>query len=823
MIQNYLKTTYRHLLNNKLYTLTNLLGLMLGMAACLFIIRYVHFELSYDRFHQHAADIYRVPFDWNATDEKGEKTEVYASNVPGFGPVAQEEIPDVLTVTRLFHVLTTASTNVLSYQPASSSRISFHEENGFYADSTFFELFSFPLRYGSPQTALAAPRSIVLTTALAKKYFGNDWERAVPLGKTIEVNGMHQGWFTVTGIMEDIPPNSHLRFDFLLSYTSFHPDGGVNSSWQWSQCYTYLRLAPQANPKVVEAKLTTLVDKYYDWGIKPIMFLQPLTSIHLDSDLLFEAGTNGSRTSVYFLTIVGIFILLIGWINYLNLTLAKSADRTKEVGIRKTVGAGQRHIMGQFVIESLLINVVAVVLAIGMMVVLQPLVSAYLDWRVPTMGIIELLSAQVYGIPCAFITLLLVGSILVALYPARIMTSTPVISSSRRRQFLFRPGVTFRKTLVTAQFIASTALIFGSLIVSQQLSYMQQHGLGMDIDQVLVLRASPESDSVYSKGLQYFKNEVKALALVEEATATNFIPGQEISHNRGIQRTDGGTKRGSNFYIVRTDDNFTAALRLKLIAGRNFSPNFTDSPAEGVILNEAAVHMLGYDSPAEALHQQVKLMERGDPLLQIIGIVENYHQQSLQQAPESIVLRYDPASIGYVALRIKPTGATRRTLNQIQKAWSQAFPGSPFDHFFLDDYFNRQYQADQQFSKVFRAFTVLAILVASLGLLGLASYTAVRRTKEIGIRKVLGASVLSVLLLLSQEYVKLTIIALLIAIPVAHYLFSEWLTGFAYRTPIHWWIFVIPGLLVLFVALLSVSTQTLRAATRNPVDSLRDE
>ena len=316
---------------------------------------------------------------------------------------------------------------------------------------------------------------------------------------------------------------------------------------------------------------------------------------------------------------------------------------------------------------------------------------------------------------------------------------------------------------------------------------------------------------------------MNALAAVEATTATDFIPGQEIAHSRGIQRTDDGTKRGSNFYIVRTDEDFAATLQLKMVAGRDFSPKFAADHVEGVILNEAAVDMLGYDSPAEALHQRVTLMERGDPLLEIVGIVENYHQQSLQQAPEAIVLRYAPATVGYAALRINSTETVHRTLEQIREAWSQAFPGSPFDYFFLDDYYHRQYRADRQFNRVFRAFTTLAIVIASLGLFGLASYTAVRRTQEIGIRKVLGASVLNVLMLLSQEYIKLTVIAFVIAIPVANYLFSEWLSNFAYRTPIRGWMFVVPGLLVLLVALLSVSAQTVKAARRNPVDSLRYE
>ncbi|MGB3850656.1 MAG: ABC transporter permease [Tunicatimonas sp.] len=699
--------------------------------------------------------------------------------------------------------------------------MSFHEESGFYADSTFFNLFSFPLRYGSPPTALAAPRSIVLSVALAEKYFGDDWERGVPLGKTITFNGMQQGQFTVTGVMEDVPPNSHLQFDFLLSYTSLPSESGMNRSWAWSQCYTYVQLTPTAEPAAVENKLVALIDKYYDWGTKPVMFLQSLTSIHMDSNLLFEAGVNGSRASVYFLSIVGAFVLLIGWINYLNLTLAKSADRAKEVGVRKTMGAQQRHVIGQFVVESMMINASAAILAVGLVVVLQPMVSSYLAWQVPTVGVVELSLAPIYGVPYLFIVLFLAGSVISALYPAWVMTHAPLIAVRHQNSRVSARGITFRKALVVTQFAASTALIFGSLIVSQQLAYMQQYDLGMNTNQVLVLKASPESDSTYQSGLRYFKNEVNALASVEKATVANFIPGQEISHNRGIQRTDGGTKRGSNFYVVRTDEDFAATLQLTLIAGRNFSPKVNAGPAEGVILNEAAVAMLGYDSPAGALHQRVTLMERGDPLLEIIGIVENYHQQSLQQAPEAIVLRYAPATVGYVALRLESVSPF--LLGQVQAAWERAFPGSPFDYFFLDDYYNRQYQADRQFDKVFRGFTALAILIASLGLFGLASHTAIRHTKEIGIRKVLGASVLSVLVLLSQEYIKLTGIALVIAIPLANYFFSEWLSNFAYRTPIQGWMFIVSATLVLLIALLTISAQTLRAAQRNPVDSLRDE
>ncbi|MGB3588638.1 MAG: ABC transporter permease [Tunicatimonas sp.] len=820
MLRNHFNSILRHLSKNRAYTIINISGLTLGITAALFILQYVYFELNYDTFHEQAENIYRVPFDWHATDENGVHTEVYASNVPGFGPTAQQEIPEVVSATRLFHVLTVVSSHVLAYEAPSGERISFHEENGFYTDSTFFDTFTFPLRYGNSATALTAPRSILLTTKLAGKYFGPNWEQRVPLGKTIEVSGMQQDRFTVTGILEEVPANSHLQFDFLLSYSSFRSDAGVNRSWAWSQCYTYLRLTPQTSPTVVEGKVKTIINNHYDWEKKPLMFLQPITTIHLDSNLLFETGVNGSRTSVYFLSVIGIFILIIGWINYLNLTLAKSMDRAEEVGIKKAIGASNRHIIGQFILESVTLNTVSLLLAILLILTLQPLVAEHLGWMASSIQINELLSSDIFY---KFVLLLLIGNVITAWYPARTMLKVPAIGLQKKVRTTLGQSVSAQKALVVFQYAASLILIFGSLVVYRQLAFMQRHDLGMDIDQVLVLRTTPQPDSTYQSGLQFFQDNVEGLANVGTVSAANFVPGKEIAHNRGLKRTDGGTRRGDNFYMVRTDEDFLETLQLDLIAGRNFSPSFTQKTVQGVVVNEATVDMLGYNSPEEALNQQVTVLGERNTTLEIIGIVKNYNQQSLNKQPESIVLRYTPFAAGYVALQIKSTGALRQTIEQVQAAWQQAFPGQPFDYFFLDEFFNRQYLSYQQFNRTFGIFTALAIFIASLGLFGLASYTATRRTKEIGIRKVLGASVNSILVLLSQEYIKLIIIAFLIAMPIANYLFAEWLSSFAYRIDISWWVFAATGLLMLFIAWLSISIQTLKAARQNPVDSLRNE
>nr|WKN37474.1 ABC transporter permease [Tunicatimonas sp. TK19036] len=823
MIKNYWKTARRHLLKNRFYSLINITGLALGMAACLFIFQYVHFELSYDQFHQHASEIYRVPFDWGDTDDQGNKNNIYASNVPAFGPAAQAEILEVTDYTRLFHVLAFTHACVLNYERADGQTVRFQEEKGFFADSSFFSMFSFPLLYGNPANALAAPNSMVLTTTLAEKYFGKNWENDAPLGKIIYVTGPRHGSYTVTGIMADMPENSHLPLDFLLSFASLG-NGGAANSWVWSQCYTYLQLAPQAEPAVVEGKIADLIDKYYaDLSDHPEIFLQPLTSIHLDSELRYEAGVNGSRTTVYFLSIIGVFILIIGWINYLNLTLAKSADRSKEVGVRKVMGTSRKHLLAQFILESLLINLLSALLALGLVIALQPVITSYLGWRMPEAGFFSLLQSPVYGIPYPFVWLFLAGSILSALYPAFATANATSTATQKLSQRFPRQGIAFRKILVISQFTASAVLIFGSLIVSRQLSYMQQKDLGMNIDQVLVLKSSSQSDSSYRAGLTYFKNQTQTLSSIEEVATTTFIPGREITYNRGVRRYDGEIQRGSNFFVVHTDQHFASTLKLELVAGRNFSEDFTTDATEAAILNEAAIHMLGYDTPEQALHQKIRILERGDPVLEIVGVLKNYHQKSLQQAHESIVLRYDPVSVGYLALRIKPEGDMHHMMQQAQDTWKEAFPSSPFTYFFLDDFFNQQYLAERQFNKVFSAFTGLAILIASFGLFGLASYTAVQRTKEIGIRKVLGASVSSILILLSQEYIKLTMIAFVIAMPVANYFFTGWLDHFVHRTSVPWWIFAMPGLLVLLIALLSVGGHTVKAARQNPVDSLRYE
>lgn len=812
MIKNYFITAFRYLLKHKAFSLINVTGLALGMAVCLMIFQYVSFQLSYDQFHQHANNIYRVPFSAGKISLKDNKG-IYASNVPAFGPTVKEELPEVIDFARLFHVLTIKNILTLTYQQDKDQVISFYEEHGYYADASFLTMFSFPFVTGNPETALQEPNSMVLTQTLAEKYFGKDWQQNA-LGALIEVDGMQQRSFTVTGIIEDIPANSHLQFDFLLSYASL--GSGAHSSWVWSQFYTYIQLAPNADPQKVEAKLPDLIARHYKGADEPEMFLQPLTDIYLDSDLRYETGLTGSRTAVYFLSIIGVFILVIAWINYINLSTVRSIERAKEVGVRKTMGAKGSYLMMQFVLEAMMMNLMAFVIAIIAVKSLLPIVADYLNWHIQSNSFYALLRSPVAGIPFLFPLLFFVGSLLSAVYPAVVLSSFSPVVVLKGKSHSSTGGVTLRRELATFQFAISMILITGTVVVYQQITYMQEKDLGMDISQVLVLKTPNVADATV------FTNKLKELATVEEVTATSFIPGQEITYTRGIERADEPAEGGHNFYLVFTDEHFIPTLDLRIKAGRNFSKSFV-TDIKTTIINEAAMELLGFENANEALHKKIRIRDKSKTELEIIGIIENYHQKSLQQVHEPIVLQLDATHKSYLAMKINNQEGIKANLANIHAVWQDIFPNEPYEYFFLDDYFNRQYQADQQFNRLLALFAVIAIFIACLGLSTLASYNTLQRTHEIGIRKVLGASINNILVLLTQDYVKLMGIALLLALPLTYYLVNLWLDDFTFRVSLQGWMFLIPSIMFILIILLSVSYQSFKAAKTNPADTLHYE
>ena len=815
MLRNYLKIAYRHLLKHKAFSLINVFGLAIGMAAGLLIWQYVRFELSYDDFRK--PTVYRAI---ERSYQNGELSSERAQTVPALAPALVSDMPEVVRAARLIHADKLMSDPVMQVDDRS-----FHEEKVYFADSSFLRLLSYSMMQGDLSQALTQPASVVISESMARKYFLN--QNAV--GQTMV---FHQGdrgteLLNITGVFADIPVNSHLHTDFIVSFSTIPPDWNLDENWEWGNFYNYLEVIPGTAATTVSRKVASVyekhrgevLDEWRQFGYSRVLDTQPVQSIHLDSHLEAEAETNGSRRTVEFLGLIAIFILLIAWVNYLNLTTAKSVERAREVGIRKVVGSGRGQLIAQFVAESLLVNTLAVGIAIALSELLVPVFSDLTGGHLVTNFDQKaiLVGASVF----------LAGVILSSLYPALVLSSyqpEKVLKGTFKRS---KQGVWLRKGLVVFQFAASVALIAGTLVVQQQLSFMRQQELGLDLDRTVVVKGPGIKDSTYQQHLTYFKNEASRLPTVREVSVSSSVPGGELSWARAFYPSAQPDNR-VGAHIVAVDEDFFDLYGARFKAGRNFSREFS-SDRSALIFNETAARQLGYESVNQLLSQPVVWEENENDLhtKQVIGVVEDFHQESLHQAvgPMVFVLkRYlnAPWAGEYYSLKLN-TSDYPATLAQIEKQWQGAFPGSPFAYFFLDEHFAAQYRADQQFGRIFSLFAGLAILIACLGLFGLSSYLTLQRTQEIGIRKVLGASVPHVVALLSQDFIRLIVVASLVALPIVYWGAELWLENFAYRTVVRWWWLIVPVGLVGLLAVLTISFQTVRAALANPVDSLRNE
>ena len=813
MFYHYLKIAVRNLWRNKMFSLINILGLSIGMAACLLIFRYVDFELSYDEFRK--PTLYRVT---SSAYLNGEKVENRAQTAPALAPAMERDIPEVIQAARVVHTAPLMSDPVIQVGDRS-----FHEERIYFADSSFLEMFSYRMVQGASANALSKPSHVVLSESMAKKYFP-DADRVLGQSVTFFMGDRGQTQLEVSGVFEDIPRNSHLKTDFIISFNSIPWNLGEN--WDWGNFYNYVEVLPESDPGVVKKKLHDVLEKYRgetlaEWrkgGYYQEFDLQSIRQIHLDSDLEAEAEVNGSRRTVSFLSLIAFFILIIAWINYLNLTTAKSMERAKEIGIRKVIGSNRRQLIFQFMAESFLVNLMAAVLAI---VVSQLLMTPF---QTLTLGFFAPIVDLEMGI--GILGLFLLGTLITGIYPALAMSYQPV-QMIRGSLPNFRNGVLLRKGLVAFQFAASIALIAGTLGVREQLAFMQQQDTGMNIDQILVIKGPGIKDSTYQNQLDFFKSEAQKQPMVQVVSVSSTIPGKQLGWGRTFyQPSSPETGKGVN--IIAVDEDFFRLYGADFMAGRNFSPEFA-SDRGAVIFNETAIRQLGFNSPEEAVQQTIIWDEADNDQhpKEILGVIRDFNQESLHKEVEPMVFALKeylnaPWAGEYYSLKITATDYPN-ALEQIQSSWEQAFPGSPFDYFFLDDYFNRQYQSDRQFAEVFALFAGLAILIACLGLFGLSSYMTLQRTKEIGIRKVLGANVISVVSMLSREFLKLVGVVSIIILPVIYFFMQKWLQNYAYQMEISWWMLILPIVLVWFMALVTISFQSIKAALMNPVESLRSE
>lgn len=815
MILTNLKIALRNLTKRKGYTFLNIFGLTVGMTCCLLIFHYVSYEKSYDDFQPESKNIVRLSLN---SYQQGKLAWKSATIYPAIGPTMKKDYPEVVAFTRLHDA------NLLLSNESNNTK--FNETEGYYADAASIEMFDLNLTKGNPSGALDAPDKIILSETLAKKYFGKD----EPLGKRLTVrNSSLTQSYEVTGVFEDYPSNSHLDIRYLVSYNTLQKmitvawgdsSNATETSWGWYDFYTYLQLKPGTDPEKFEGKFDEFVKRNMDTlefykknNYRHEIELMTLGAIHLGSNLNQEANVNGNGQAVKFLFLIAILIILIAWINYINMATARSIERAREVGVRKVMGALRGDLIRQFLTESFMLNIFALSLSLGLYYLLAPA----FDNMVGRAGSISTSLDTNYWL--IFLSLFFAGTFISGMYPAFVLSSFQPVKVLKGMFKNSSRGTSLRKGLIITQFIVTVVLIAGTLIVYQQMKYMQDQQLGFNIDETLVLKGAESlSDSTYQSSFQPFKNELLQNRSVKGVSSSSEIMGNEIYWTSSIGRPDKPDNPRVTLYHLGIDHDFIPSYGMKFAEGRNFQKeNKADEKA--VLLNQKAVELMGFTSNADAIDKYV--LRSGDSL-KIIGVVNNYHHQGLQKAINPMIFLLVPDTRSYYSVKLQ-TSDVSGSIAAIESVWKKHFPADPLEYFFLDETFNEQYKSERLFGKVFGTFAVLAILIACFGLLGLSAYNILQRTKEIGIRKVLGATGQNILFLLSKDFLKLIAIALVLAIPVGWWIMHSWLEDFAYRINIQWWVFGVAGLLALVIAFVTISLQVIKALVENPVKSLRSE
>ncbi|MCO6488284.1 MAG: ABC transporter permease [Phaeodactylibacter sp.] len=789
MLQNYLKSALRNILRYKAYSGINILGLSVGLASCLIIGLYIQNELSYDRYHEKADRIYRL-----ANHIAGASFENGIAKVSApWGPAAEAEIPEVEAACRFVFV---------GQALVERGGERYYEPNGLFADPSVFEVFSWKLLAGDPRQALREPNTLVVTPAFAEKYFGGE----NPVGKTLVVNQDTE--YRITGIVETPPANSHFTFDFLASSSSYrHPE---QESWVLSnQFYTYLLLRPGADPTVVEEKMDGLLalrlDEETSEAYTP--FLQPVASIHLHSKLHREMGANSDKSYIYIFGSVALFILFIACLNFINLATARAVQRAKEVGVRKASGAGRRELILQFLGESLLLTAIAAVIGAGLASAALPRISGFLELN------LALDWSSNYWLSGGLLALALLVGLLSGSYPALVLSAyRPAAVLKGRLPASGNP--LFRKVLIASQFAVAIFLITATLVAGGQLRYIQNKNLGFSKEQVLILpfRSSPSPERVKT-----FRSELARIPGVASVSASANRPG---GSDYGVPYEAVGVPENEQpaMRCLVVDEAFLGTYRMETAAGRGFSMEFP-SDSSAYLINETAARQLGWNSPEG---KQIAMPAIGRSPGPVIGIVRDFHFRSLHEAITPLYFFMQPAWFSQFSLRLE-TENLDQTLALIEEQWKAFEPDYPFAYSFFDESFDSLHRAEQRTAAIIQWFTLVAILLTCLGVFGLASFTTARRTKEIGIRKVLGASAARIFGQLAWNFLALVLIAFAVAVLPAWWAARRWLAGFAFHIELQWWHFLLAGVLAMGIALISVSWQSLRAAVANPVEALRQE
>jgi len=803
MWRNYLKIAFRNIVRNRTYSLVNIIGLAIGIACFILIALYIADELSYDRYHQNAKNIYRVV---NTTDFGGVGEESSSCPFP-VGPTLASEYPGMVKKSVRFFNFQAIQT-FIEYKEKH-----FNEKRIFFVDSTIFDVFDVNFVSGSAQTALIEPFSIILTESTAKRYFGNE----NPIGKNLKIQ--EQINMKVTGVIKDTPLQSHLKYDFLASMSSVRTmyGGKLPETWVWNPCWTYLLLENNVNPKALESQFKNFISKYFYDAEKGhvSLYLQALTDIHLKSNIDYEIEPNSNILYIYILSAIAVFLLIIACINYMNLSTASSSLRAKEIGIKKTVGAYRSQLVSQFITEALIMSFLALFIAIILVELTLPIFNNLADKSFHLGILFE---------PKAILSLIIIGivtGVIAGCYPAFFLASlepAKIIKGGSKNNI--KSGFA-RKALVTIQFSVSIALVIGTIIAYQQLNYMRNADLGFKKDHILLL---PVYQTPIVMKYETFKSSLLQNPSIESVTSVDDIVGS--GHNTHEFRPEGFPNNKWQFYpalVVKYD--FVKTFGIKIIEGRDYSKDFKTDPMEGMLINEAMVKHMGWKSNKEAIGKQFKSRVGNE---KVIGVINDFNSNSLHTpaGPFALNMKEEPWEIAeftrYIAIRLSGN-SNEKDIYYIQNLWNKFAPNRPFQYTFLDKELDKLYKGEEKLGKLAGIFTILIIIIASVGLIGLTSFMTEQRTKEIGIRKVLGASTQSIVQLLSKEFLKLVIVSSLIAFPASFYLLNLWLNNFAYREKISWVVFLVSGAMALVFTLLISGFRAYRASLKDPVITLKYE
>lgn len=818
-LQSHLRFFLRSLRRHKSFTFLNLLGLVVGMASFIYMLGYVHYERSFDTHHKDADLIYRIA---SQKIQDGDAQLAKSSASVALAPHLRETQPLIESTTRV-HILDSKRL-IVRVKDAVGNERSFVETKGYHAEEEYFDIFPDQLITGDPTTALNNPNSIVLTERLAQKYFGDE----SPMGKTITMTDEFEMEYLITGVAPNPPSTTHFQYDFLISLSTFvkqHPNWRW-TSWDWDYYHTYIKVKPDVDINRLQANINASVAQagaeiFESRGYTMQYTLQPLTDIHLYSSLGREFAPGGNGALLIYIEVIAFFVLALAWINYINLSTARATLRAKEIAIRKVSGIRRKTLLGQLLSESFLMNLIALMLTLGLLALVAPVMVPLTDFQ---FSLTQLLSPDLLIV---IVSVFVLGSIGSGIYPALVLTRFQPVKVLKGNFANSKEGLFLRKFLVVFQFMVAILLLAGTLGVYRQINFLRERDLGVNIDQVLVTNMPNLREESFWQDYDRFKNQLLQSADFTQITTTNDIPGNYLNHVELVKRPEQPASEAKIVKHFWIDFDFVELFDLELVAGRDFNIERPADHREGVFLNESAIRQLGYANPEDAIDQPVDWVHSWGEVepYRIVGVLNDFDQEALGTPEPMVFLMNRPQprwlETNYISIGLI-TSDVEVAIESIRQVHQEVYPNDSFDYFFLDEHFNRQYQSDQRFGKIFGLFSLMGILISNLGLFGLTAFIVLQRKKEMSIRRVLGARLNSILHLISRQFMTQLTVAILVAVPLAYFGLQQWLDKFAQRMSLSADLFLVPIIAILFIALTTILYQAITAIRSNPTENLRE-